>query len=614
MSNVQTPQYEVYRPPMTRIKNENQFDIMMYNIRNSKIYNIIYPMIEEYITTHHKKPLFKKYSGGVEFCQINNATYQIELNHLLNEYSLFYPNGLNKEYYSYRNIKKIDQNIKKKRNYGEKENGSEGMISKLNTVNGISNVYNNRIQGLKDCIGKIDNNLTKEEGSRYFLLEEPKLRELKEFYNRQLKKEEGIKTVYDGIISYIKSIPIINLSEEDKKEMIKIIKRRKTQLISESLLYNNTNIPYNNSKCSENLNSLEDIWFKLGSNDNNEHIRERKQLFLNRLKKLKEKYLIPQGKKAIILGRLETMFKYKSCKGLFHGAMEITPFFQIKPGEELCSKYVVYSLFMNRLLLAFSFAQNMDIPAIYNVYNELPDKIYKYVPRLKGQSLEKLSTEKRFIGIIKIPYYILNPNGSVRTKLYKYLFIFESPRTDLYPHYGIITHYEIYNENLETIIYGTTMLKTTITYDELDALYWMSKMFKDEFRIYFYRDKKDNDLNTYLFISTKPDLDNKIKYPLYDLEKVSIEKWYEKVKSREPTKQYMILSKNQEKRLINENKLINNENRFTENIVQKIKSGEKKNKNIPQRVININSLDGLSNNKNNPNYLVATFTEKVNNR
>jgi hypothetical protein len=609
MSNVQKPQYEVYRPPMTRIKNENQFDIMMYNIVNSSIYNVIYPKIEEYIAIHHKKPVFKKYSGGVEFCQINNATYQIELDLLLIEYSKFYPKGLNKEYYSHKEIKEKNQKIKINRNYGP-----EGMISKLNTVDGLSDVYNKRINGLKDCIGKIDNNLRKEDASRYFLLEEPRLRKLKEFYNGQLEKEKGIQTVYDGIINYINSITSTNLLEKDKKEMIELVKKRKTQLISESLLYNNTNIPYNERECSENLNSLENIWFRIGHNNNSEHIRERKQLFLNRLKKLKDKYLIPQGKKAIILGRLETMFKYKSCKGLFHGAMEITPFFQIKPGQELCSKYVVYSLFMNRLLLAFSFAQNMDIPAIYNVYNELPDKIYKYVPRLKGQSLKKLREEKRFIGIIKIPYFILNPNSSVITKLYKYLFIFESPRTDLYPHYGIITHYEIYNQNLETIVYGTTMLKTTITYDELDALYWMSKMFKKELRLYFYRDKKDNDLNTYLFISTKPDLDDKIKYPLYDLEKISIEKWYEKVKYREPTKQFMILSKNQEKRLINEGKLIKNENRFTENIIERIKRGEILNKNVPPRVIKINSLDGLSNNKNNPNYLVATFTEKVNNR
>jgi hypothetical protein len=227
MSNIQTTQYEVYRPPMARIKNENQFDIMIKNITDSSIYKIIYPKIEEYITIHHKKPLFKKYSGGVEFCQINNAEYPSELDRLLNEYSQFYPKKIDQEYYSYRNIKNKDREIKKLRNYGP-----EGMIEKLNTVEGLSDVYNNRIKGLKDCKGKINTNLEKEEGSRYFLLEETKLRDLKEFYNPA--------TQYVGVNIALDNLTINKLSFQNKKidkaknTKVKKVKKKKKKVKKKS--------------------------------------------------------------------------------------------------------------------------------------------------------------------------------------------------------------------------------------------------------------------------------------------------------------------------------------------------------------------------------------------
>ncbi len=616
--------YNVYRPPKDYISQFNgriDFLRMIENIRESPIYDVIKNGIEQYEQIVGEAKFIKTLEGTI-FCQINRPKYPKELNDLLLKYSDFYKKNGENKYITNKDIYKINQNVKIKRDYGIPNNPksiNNSIIKRLNTVEGLSNVLNERITGLGECMKKIEQNLEKNNDQKYFQLSNERLRELKSFYKEQKNKEKGIKNNYDMIILYIEQT--FPGSEEEKKELIRIIKKKKNQLISESLLYNNTNKPFNPEECRLSITNFPNnlnIFFKQRANESEEKILQRKTEFLDKLKKIADKYIIPQGKKVIILGRLETMFKYKYCKGLFHGAMDITPFFQIKPGEELCSKYVVYSLFMNRLLLAFSFAQNMDIPAIYNSYLDSPDKVYKYVPKLKGESLERLKT-KKFIGIIEIPYYHIIPEnkranggrGNIKILYYKYIFVFESDRTDLYPHYGIVTHYELYNQNLETIVYGTTSLKTTITFDELDALYWMSKKFTNEFRIYFYRDK-DPTLNTYIFISTKPDLDNKLKYPLYDLEKVYIEKWYEeyinrKIKTTKPliktNKQFMLINEEQEKKLINEVKL--NKLDIPSNIINKIKRKEKGIENIPPRIIKIRSLNNINLN----NYLVSTFRE-----
>jgi hypothetical protein len=52
----------------------------------------------------------------------------------------------------------------------------------------------------------------------------------------------------------------------------------------------------------------------------------------------------------------------------------------------------------------------------------------------------------------------------------------------------------------------------------------MSSVYKNDYRAYFYRDL---DIPNFIFVSLKPNLNDKSVYPNYNLEKVYLSKWYE---------------------------------------------------------------------------------------
>ncbi len=444
--------------------------------------------------------------NGILFYQFNTTNNSTELDDLLIEYRKFYNFSKNgKPFLTGRNILKLERKIREERNYQENE-GRPSILSRMNTLDGLSDTLNNRINGFNKCI---------EKGEEYYVNEiHNKIPNIKQFYTNQKKKEKNIKDRFNSILDFIEKLN--TLSEKEKKDLLYLIKKKKVQFISEAVSLNNTNIAFDKNKCliNETIGNIENQ---------------------TKFEKLIQKYVIPQGNKVVLLGRIKKLLKYSKCKGLFHVLAGISPFAEIKSGQKVCDKYINYTLFYNRLYIAFALAKNMDIPIMICLNDKPPDKIIKYYLPTKNENYEN----KKFIGILDIPYY----NIKERKLKNIYLFIFESNETKTYAHYNIITHFEIYNVKKSIIVYGTTSLRKAIQYDEIDALHWMYHTYKDEIKIYFYYDPS---LENYIFVSTKPNLNDKNMFPSYNLKRIKLEKWY----NNYGEKQYIIYNENQEKYLI----------------------------------------------------------------
>jgi hypothetical protein len=558
------PQQSPWKPyPVTKKVNPRQgmpppsdFAVMIDNIKNTPMYKeVLKDILEEYDSPRYR-PQFIVQVGEeagagagsssarrvvvdrkklinineVELFQFNEPIYKDDFNKLIETYKPFYQTNKSRNHLIGQNVRKIDYLIKKKLNYGNESSLDTSILKRLNTPEGMSNVLNERISGFNACL------TASSTANGYFELENStRLPRIQQFFRNQKIKEKGIKDRFQSMIEYVNTLEELPIDE--KQAIIRQLKKLKNIFISEALLFNNRNIPYNNMKC---------VLDPLLPSDTREMI---------------DKYVIPQGKKVFMLGRVEQLRKFNQCTGLFHILGGINTLSELKPNKDICSKYILYTLFLNRLYIAFSLAKRMDIPLIYALHNNPPDKVFKYAPSVKTENFN--TTNKRFIGILKIPFLKKKESEYISNK---YIFIFESEKTNLYPHYGIITHYQLFDSDKNIIIYGTISKRKTIVFDELDLLNWLSTNFTHDNKVYFYRDPT---IPSYIYISTKDDLDNKSLYPDYNLIPLSIDKWKSKIQQ---TAQKQII--------------IFNEGRISKD-----------------RLNTISSIDNLS----NTNYILSTF-------
>jgi hypothetical protein len=163
----------------------------------------------------------------------------------------------------------------------------------------------------------------------------------------------------------------------------------------------------------------------------------------------------------------------------------------------------------------------MNIPLMFNISNETPI-IQKTSKKKSVRDIKK----NRFIGIIQIPVFSLNKSKITR---YDYVFIFENPSNNFSRNYynsNFITHFQIYDSELNKLALGSNRLRTLITFDEINTLHYMSKYIDSmkEYRTYFYRDPY---IPHFIFISTMPNLNDQNVYPNYYLEKVYLDEWKE---------------------------------------------------------------------------------------
>jgi hypothetical protein len=518
------------RPKWREVRERSDFQIMIDNIKDTPMYQVIKDDILNYDNpryiperTRERDKRILLNINGVQLFLFNDPDpiYREDFNKLIQTYKSFYQTERLQINLTRQNLHKIDYLIKKKINYGNESSMDTSILKRLDSVEGMSNVLNERINGLEKCYQE------SLKGNRYFeLVNLSRLPRIQEFFKTQKIKEMGIRDRFNMMIEYINGL---ELPIEEKIEIIRQLKKDKNIFISESILFNNRNIPYNKDMCR--LNTL---------------LPTDTQLMI-------DKYVIPQGRKVFILGRFEQLLKFNQCSGLFHILGGVNTLTELKPNEPICSKYVLYTLFLNRLYIAFSLAKRMDIPLIYALHNNPPDKVFKYTPATRN------FTSKRFIGILKIPFLKENESPYYSNK---YIFIFESKKTNLYPHYGVITHYQLFDIQKNIIIYGTISKRKTIVFDELDLLNWLSRNFTHDNKVYFYRDPG---ILSYFYISTKHNLHDKSLYPQYDLIPLSINKWKSKI-----GKQIII---------------------FNEGILS------------DERISTISSIDELS----NSNYILSTF-------
>ncbi len=545
------------------------FNVMISNIRDSPIYReVLKDQLEIYemwrkpenITTEQWEVIQQKkeikIKDKVRYFLFNEPKkdYEKDFDDLLKNYSVFYGEG--NEVLTTQNLETQNRKIEIKRNYeGDVNKGIPSIISQLNTDDGMLNVLDKRIDnGFNECIKKGE--LSERRKFYVNTLSDETINQIQIFLKNEKEKEKKIKNSLNSIINFIDHLKRENkINENQYNELLYTIKKKKKEFISEKIRIDKNNKNYSDSP--ENCSFQNNI--------NPEYLKQTEEMI--------QKYIKPQGKKAVLLGTLNTLTKFLNCKGFFHGLLSITPFEHIKPGELPCHKYIMYTLFYNRLYIAFALAKNMDIPIVIclrysnqtNFNNKNPKNLtLKYLPPIKKNTFLSNNNNKKFIGIIEIPYtYTIKANkrkngksneGDLNIRYNKYIFIFENTTTSSYIHYGISTHYDLFNENMELIIYGTTKIRKTILYDEIGELYWMSKKFKKDLRIYFYRDP---DIPMFIYVSTRPNLDDKELYPSYNLKKVLIDKWYQQYQNKKHkffNEQFMLFNENK-KNLIKQKKI-----------------------------------------------------------
>ena len=453
---------------------KSDFEVLIENIKDAPMYQVIKSDLEQYESWRYNPTQGAGSNGrdrriplnedGVQLFLFNDPTYRDDFFRIIDKYRSFY----NLTHSEMRNKEYLLKHIRE-----------SDMINVNN--NKMENALNRRINSFPSCI------LEDYYKSNQYQSEE----EIFEYMRHQGDIEKKIKYIFEIIKQNIERLEDINISV--KNDLLKRLRRDKISMITERILFGPSDIPFNSNKDKCIINGMTSNVFN----------------------KLMDTYIIPQHKKILLLGRIDNIEFFKKCNTIFHILAGI---WNVNPLKKICSKYILWTLYLNRMYLIVSITKKMNIPIMIYVPN---DRIIS--KRSSTKTIQQIKQNK-FIGIIQIP--ILNKNKT-KISYYKYLFIFENNMNTVsrdYYNYNFITHYQIFDSELNKLAIGTNKLRTTVTFDELDGLYYMSNIYKEEYRAYFYRDRS---IPNFIFVSAKSNLTDASLYPTYSLERVYLEKWYE---------------------------------------------------------------------------------------
>lgn len=453
---------------------KSDFEVLIENIKDTPMYQVIREDLAPYENWRYHPNRGAGSNGrdrriplnedGVQVFLFNDPIYRDDFFKIIDQYRSFY--GL-----THSEIRNKEYLIKHTR--------ESNMINVNNDK--MENALNHRINSFPSCI------LEDYYKSNQYQTEEG----IFEYMRHQGDIERKIKDIFEIIKQNIEQLEDINISV--KNDLLKRLRRDKISMITERILFGPSDIPFNSNKHKCIINGM----------------------VSNVFNKLMDTYIIPQHKKILLLGRIDNIDLFKKCNTIFHILAGI---WNINPLKKICSKYILWTLYLNRMYLIVSITKKMNIPIMIYV----PDD--KIISKRSSKKTILQIKQNKFIGIIQIP--ILNKNKT-QISYYKYLFIFENNMNTVtrdYYNYNLITHYQIFDSELNKLAIGTNKLRTTVTFDELDGLYYMSNVYKEEYRAYFYRDPT---IPNFIFVSAKSNLTDTSLYPTYSLERVYLEKWYE---------------------------------------------------------------------------------------
>lgn len=467
-------------PRWREVRPKSDFEIMIEKIKDTPMYQVIKSDLEPYESWRYDPRQGAGSNGrdkriplnedGVQLFLFNDPIYRDDFFKIIDKYRSFYG---------------LSSNEMRNKEYRIKRNREKNIINESNEK--IERVLNERINGFEDCLHV---------GNGYYgSIEEQQA--ILEYMNRQGRRERKIRDLFDFWKRSI--MESTDFDDHDKMDLLERLRKQKISMLAERIMYGPKNKPF-----STNLSECSTI------------MTPELEILINR-------YVIPQGKKVLLLGNTTKLLTMQACSQLFQVLVGI-PVWTIKPSEKVCNKHIIWTLFLNRMYLVISMTKKMNIPMIFYLPSG-DKKIFQKTSKKK--SVQEIK-QNQFIGIIQIPIY---SNMKDRIIRYEYIFIFESQKVSKdYYDPNFISHYQLLNQNLDKLAIGTNRLRTTVTYDELDAIYYMTTVYSNpthpmkEYRVYLYR---DSNIPDFMFISTKPNLTDKRLYPDYNLKNVYMNIWRE---------------------------------------------------------------------------------------
>ncbi len=465
-----------------RERPKSDFEVLIENIKDTPMYQVIREDLAPYENWGYEREIHRRgeidkriplNKEGVTVFLFDKPKNEENFIKILRSYQSYY--GL-----SYGEMR--DKRYKFKKNY-------ESNMINLGNNDKLSTILNSRINGFEGCIQEnyyLPHNYG---GSIYGEAE------ILEYMRKQGNKEKKIRDTFKEFENYIMRM---DMDEKLKIDFLKRLKRDKISMLADSILFGPNNYEFNSnlSKCISKISGIAYSKFRI----------------------LINKYVLPQQKKVLLLGRTIDVNQYKLCSTLFH----VNAAIWLIKNKPICHKYILWTLYLNRMYLVMSITKKMDIPIMIYVPESRIVKKTSY-----KKTKEEIKDKTKFIGIIQIPIYSDSKNKIIK---YKYIFLFESTQDgseiSIINYYDpdLVTHYLAYDSDLNRLAIGTDRLRTTITYDELDGLYYMATQYPSEYRAYFYRDPF---IQNMIFVSLKSNLIDKSIYPNYNLERVYMNKWYE---------------------------------------------------------------------------------------
>lgn len=482
------------------------------------------------------------YANGVQFVIPSNITDgeidETELNRVVSQYGLYFQNptnGMSKNengtsfYDKLSFIKKRDINTLKgqapnsqfinythgfqlrDRDYQYRRARDHFFIQSF-TNDQLSEGLNKRIEGLNDCSKTHSNPELKEWFAREYLDE----KRIQENIQREMdsanvvrKKELLIAKIRDlcrehrmnpHYKTYIQKI--LNCGLQIRSMIHHVLPESLKENFYQYFEMNNPNRP------EPSIIEVFDFLVRNQININaNINLKKNIELIFNesnQFNMLIEEYILPQNMHVGLYGFGDYLTQVKlNCEHL----LNISPFIsniESKP----CHPYIQWTLMANTLRTFCILKKNCDIPLVFWMKFDIN---YKFNPRIYYElPLNKNNTKSKFIGILRIPFYTTNVNGSIDFH-YFHLFLFQYNHkiieNRIYRHYSNIL---ILNKERKRIELGSLFENPLITYDELKILYYLSNLrsnLKDQ-RCYLYHDPR---IPKMIMVSLKDNLIN--KYP-----------------------------------------------------------------------------------------------------